>query len=54
VGLILGRGRYSPVSLSRTQIPNLKYYDEPKAGAMIRIKLRNGSIVTITTDESWR
>jgi alpha-L-rhamnosidase len=54
VGLILGRGRYSPVSPSRTQIPNLKYYDEPKASAMIRIKLRNGSIVTITTDESWR
>ncbi|ABW01021.1 alpha-L-rhamnosidase [Caldivirga maquilingensis] len=54
IGLILGRGRYGPVSPNRAQIPGLKYYDEPKASAMIRIRLSDGSVITINTDESWK
>lgn len=54
IGLILGRGRYAPLQPNRPGIPGLRYYDEPKASLMMRIRLRNGSVITIITDESWR
>ena len=52
IGVILGRGRYSPKKKKATL--NLRYFDEPKALLMLRVRYSNGEEEWIYTDESWK
>ncbi|ACP36462.1 alpha-L-rhamnosidase [Sulfolobus islandicus L.S.2.15] len=47
-GVILGRGRFGQ------RFGSVKYYGEPRATVMLRVKLIDGSVVEINTDENWK
>ena len=48
VAVMLGRGRYSQ------KFAGVKYYDEPKLLLMLRIKLVDGRIIEVVSDETWK
>lgn len=48
ISLILGRGRFGQ------RFRGVKYYGEPRALIMLRIKLAGGEVVEVVSDESWR
>jgi len=48
VGIVLGRGRYGQ------RFRGVKYYGEPRAIVMLRVKLSDGRLVEVVSDESWR
>ncbi len=52
VAVMLGRGRYSQKFERGFQ--KVKYYDEPKLLIMLRVRLADGRIVEVFSDEMWK
>lgn len=52
VGIVLGRGRFAQQRTSG--LMKYKYYGEPRTIVMIRIKLTDGKLIEILSDEHWK
>lgn len=54
IGIMLGRGQYSPICTDIWGLYRSKWVGQPKAIALLAIRYSDGTTERIVTDESWR
>ncbi|MFQ8827928.1 MAG: alpha-L-rhamnosidase N-terminal domain-containing protein [Alistipes sp.] len=54
IGMMLGRGQYSPICTDIWGLYRSKWVGQPKAIALLTIRYSDGTTERVVTDESWR
>lgn len=54
IGVMLGRGQYSPVCNDVWELCHSSWVSQPKLIALLRMEAADGTVSTVVTDGSWR